>query len=93
MKRVALLLAACAAIAPGAAVAWTITSQIDYPNETHYVIKCDNGATATVKQMHPVEPKLAYTKGWWFVVGGSFFNYPSQDAAVKAACAAPKATK
>lgn len=88
-----MILAACAMIAPAAAFAWSVTNQIDHPNETRFAIKCDNGATATVKQMHPGDPKLAYMNGWWFVVGGSYFNYSSQDAAVKAACAAAKGPK
>lgn len=88
--RIIILLAACAMTAPAAALAWSVTNQIDYPNETHFVIKCDNGATATVKQMRPADPKLAYMNGWWLVVGGSYFNYPSRETAVKAACAAAK---
>ncbi len=86
--RILILCGVWAFFAPAAAFAWKVTNQIDRPNETHYVIKCDNGAMVTVKQMRPVDPKLGYMNNWWLVVGGSYFNYPSQEAAVKAACAA-----
>ena len=90
---VAFLLAVCAMMAPPAAFAWSVTKLIDRPDETRYVIKCDNGATATVKQIHANDPKLMYMNGWWLVEGGSYFNYSSQEAAVKAACAAAKESK
>lgn len=93
MGRAIIFLAVCVLIVPAPASAWKIEKQIDYPNEAHFVVKCDNGATATVKQMRPTDPKLAYANGWWHVVGGSYFNFASQEAAVKAACNAPKETK
>ncbi len=83
----------CGLFAPAGAYAWKVTHQIEYPNETHFFIKCDNGAVATVKLMHTADPRLAYMNGWWMVVGGSYFNYPSQEAAVNAACAAAKKTE
>lgn len=50
----------------------------------------DNNSSGRVR---PADPKLMYMNGWWLVVGGSYFNYPSREAAVKAACAAAKESK
>lgn len=93
MGRITILLALCALIVPPLASAWKTEKQIDYPNEAHFVVKCDSGATVTVKQMRPTNPKLGYMNNWWLVVGGSYFNYPSQETAVKAACNAAKESK
>lgn len=93
MGRILIFLWLCALIVPAAASAWSVTKEIDFPDETHFVVKCDNGATVTVKQMRPANPRLAYMNGWWLVVGGSYFNFASQDAAVKAACNTAKETK
>jgi hypothetical protein len=90
MRRTIIFLAMWAMIVPVAAFATSVTGKTEYPDETHYTIKCDTGVPATVKRMHPVNPRRAYSNGWWYVVGGSYFNYPTQEAAVKAACHSPR---
>lgn len=89
MEKSLLLVALCFTLAASSAEAWKVKAKSDFPDETVYVVECDGGDTAKVKQMHPVAPNRQYENGWWHVVDGNYFGYPSIEAAVKVACKYP----
>ncbi len=86
MCRKILLLCFCFLSVATIASAWSVQKKIEYEEETQYVIKCDNGKTSTVKQLHSQKGKKAYSNGWWYVVKGSYISYNSMEPAVLVGC-------